>query len=242
MAPPDPLRFERLVHGFARLPRGLHALLTGGLVAALGASLLVIDPVPVLDEGVLLLLAAGAVRGWTERRGRPSVPAPDALRAVPGPVQRLRSEQEALTARVDALQAASRLPDGLEGELRRGLPPLLAELDAHEAFFSRRENDPWQLARARAAAPGDVALRTRDEQVRDRVAAREALIARLEALADGVRRLGVDVEAVEAGVVDAGFTVEGHPDPLLAPVGPRLRDFFAAMREVESTARTRVRA
>ncbi len=189
-----------------------------------------------------------------------------ALPALSRPAGELRG----LAARVDKLAAsACELKESWANPAAtelRGLATetrgMAEELRAHDAFLARTKNDPWQVDRQlvrlerRAAgleAEGQLVrlqevcserdeLRAHRQVIADRIAGREALLARMERLGRQVDLLSEDLRRLVTGSWDGAWAVAGAGD-----IEPRIRAVMVeilaardAEAELEETVRERL--
>jgi len=144
---------------FHKLSTPILTLAAACSVFLMGLDLILIDPVPLIDEVFLLFMTAGSTSELLARfRSMRRLPGVDS--SLPRrSLREQRSVQEtlgSLSGRVTALIARARLlesqghPERLFQPLAR-LPEQIAEqlrgCRDHEAHESRRENDPWQIRR-----------------------------------------------------------------------------------------------
>lgn len=144
---------------FHRLPTPLLSLAAMVSVALMAVDLLLIDPLPLIDEVFLIFLTAGSTSELMARfRSRRRLP-PEAGEQVRLSLREQRAAHELLASlphRVTSLSARARVleeqgyPARLFGPLQT-LSDQVAEglrfLADHEGKQARRQNDPWQIRR-----------------------------------------------------------------------------------------------
>ena len=250
---------------FRQLPSPVLALMLLWVGLFLAGDLLVPDPVQLLDEETLAFVLYALVDALRFRRadGRLAEGADREarreLRAVPSTLSELESDVKALQRDVAGYRSGladtiAPLPDTVRERRKR-----LAELDA---FFARRENDPWSVERelrkrsrdvAAAEVDGDAArleerrravdtTRMRLQDLDRRLDEREELITELERLHAEVLVLREQVRAVDQGQESFPTTTASvDADEHLAHLSEALREAHTADHEVDAAVRGRAR-
>jgi hypothetical protein len=144
---------------FRQLPTPLLTLATVVSVFLMGLDLIVLDPLPLIDEAFLLFMTAGTTTELISRfRGlrRLSGDAGDRVRLSLSDQRLVQETLASLPVRISALMARARVLEDLghPSRLFGPLQPLserigdqLQALREHEGEQSRRDNDPWQIRR-----------------------------------------------------------------------------------------------
>jgi len=253
---------------FDKLPTPVLALAAMGSVLLMGLDLLIIDPLPFIDEALLLFMTAGSTTELLSRfRSTPRLAAGGEATPRLSRLE-LRNREAALKSlpvRTTALLARARLLEsqGHSAVLFEGLeslPEQVAQMRRegaeHSAYFTRKENDLWQIRRqvehlARAIGRLQMGRPTpKLEQLRAeliglqehelktlaRLKASDDLRERLFALSEQVDALADDLaNLADDGLVQGGWKTALLPDldPRIAGVVRGLEQLAVAEAEIE---------
>jgi hypothetical protein len=254
---------------FDRLPTPLLTLAAASSVFLMGIDLLVLDPLPFLDEAFLLFMTASSTSELMSRfRSSPRLASPgkDGQKLTRLELRRREEAVKTLEVRTSSLIARARLLEsqGYSGALFESLtklPERVAELRLesaeHEAFFTRRDNDLWQIQRKIRELGRTISGLPAGKEGGKLASLREQLVAlqqheilvskrqrSLEQVKSTQLELSLQVDALEAdlsnladdGAVQGGSLAaqRANLDPSIEAVVKNLEQFAVAEAEIES--------
>ena len=254
---------------FDRLPTPLLTLAAASSVFLMGIDLLVLDPLPFLDEAFLLFMTAGSTSELMSRfRSSPRLTSPgkDGQKLTRLELRRREEAVKTLAVRTSALIARARLLEsqGYSAALFESLAKLPERVAAlrresaeHEAFFTRRDNDLWQIQRRVRELGRTISGLPAGKESPKSASLREQLLAlqqheilvskrqrSLEQLKSTQLELSLQVDALEAdlanladdGAVQGGSLASqlANLDPCIEAVVKNLEQFAVAEAEIES--------
>jgi hypothetical protein len=244
---------------FDKLSTPVLTLAAGASVLLMGLDLIILDPLPFIDEVFLLFMTAGSTSELMARfRGARSLPGDGGRPRLSRRDQ--RSAQEALSslsARTTALIARARLLEsqGHSGRLFESLqllPDRIAQMlrssRENEAFEARSENDPWQIrrriakldktiSRLQIGRPTPKLERMRAELIelqQHEITTRSRLEASDE-LRDRLLALSQQVDSLAedlANLADDGIVQGGWKTLALPDLDPAIADVLAALEHL----------
>ncbi len=245
---------------FGSMGTPLLVLSTMFIVMFAGFDLLLPDPIPLIDEAILVMLMFGGVSELSRRRklraaNKPLDPM--AVRNTPADLKSLAARTQAVVEQASRLVGRGAAPQvGVRvRELAADVRAMVEELRRADAFLARKENDPWLVDRKltklgkqavdlevrgddrklEVARKALAVAQAHRDTVERRVGEREDVMVRMESISAQVDALGEDLGELLRKRHTGRFVTRklGDLDPRVADVLTALEANAAAEAEVE---------